>query len=209
MIYFFQTLPLISFLKRTLNNKIKMPKRKSVKKEQRRNGYTLPEVAVTLGIFVLLISIMVSVFASCSHQRRKISEMHITQREGNYLMETISRELRTAAKIDEDSQKGNSDSDIEFKNHKSAAIKYCRADSNGDCSATGDCLVRAVEENGDIINSSKVEISSLKFYVSKTFGLNQPVVTVSLKIKPTNSRYDTELFLQNTIVLRNIDPFSS
>jgi len=174
-------------------------------------GFTLLEILVALGIFSIIISAAVGIFVGSSSSQRKILELYDVQREGNYLMETVSRELRMATAISDgtdgnEDQRDNDDSDIEFTNYEGNLIKYCRAKVNG---TTVTCLGNNADDGtytffargGEIINSSDIKIEYLRFYVSESFNQVQPVVTIVMKIKSTG-KYGTELTLQNSIAMR-------
>jgi prepilin-type N-terminal cleavage/methylation domain-containing protein len=174
------------------------------KKSQKKNGFTLVEILVALTIFSLAISVAVGTFVSGSGLQRKTMELYSVQREGGYLIETISRELRMAIDIsdgsdDNEDQRGNNDSSIEFTNYNGDLIKYCRSSAAGNCTNndSGDYLSR----DGKIINSDDIKIEYLKFYVSESFTSTQPLVTIVMKVKSTG-RYGTELTLQNSIAMR-------
>lgn len=169
----------------------------------KNSGLTLIEVLVAMSIFLMVIAIVVNVFVSGSNSQRKILEFNATQREAGYLMETISRELRMAIAIDS-TQENNSNHIIEFTNYDGILIKYCRSDSDGNCTEGGKYFSR----EGENINSSDIEIDRLIFYVTDNFdGLvpvedkKQPIVTISMKVKSTGSS-GTELILQNSVSMR-------
>ena len=167
-------------------------------------GFTLIEILVAVGIFSVVISIAVGIFIGSSGSQRKILELYDTQREGNYLMETVSRELRMAIAISDGTdghvnQQNNDDSSVEFKNYDGDWIIYCRANNAGACTNndTGDYFAR----DGEKINSSNVKIEYLRFYVSRDFNNVQPMVTVVMKVKSTGSQ-GTEFILQNSVAMR-------
>lgn len=180
-------------------------------KAEENNGFTLVEMLVSLGIFSLVIMLTVGIFVSGSSSQRKAIELYAVQREGSYLMETVSRELRMATNIsvlDSDNQDGggnnigqqnNNNSSIEFENYDEDLVRYCRSDATGTCTEndSGDYFSR----NGEIINSSDIKITFLRFYTSESFSQTQPIVTVSMRIEST-SKYRTEFVLQNSVAMR-------
>ncbi|MEA1937420.1 MAG: type II secretion system protein [Patescibacteria group bacterium] len=168
-----------------------------------KNGFTLVETLVAVGIFSIVVSVAVGAFIGSSSSQKKIIELSDTQREASYLIETVSRELRMATAINPD-QENNNTHKIEFTNYESILVEYCRADQSGNCDNSGDYFAR----DGEIINSSKIKITNLIFYVTDNFdGLapvedkKQPVITVSMKVQSTG-KYGTEFVLQNSIALR-------
>lgn len=155
-------------------------------------GFTLLEILVAISLLSLVITITVGIFVAGSKSQRKIIELSVVQREGGYLMETISRELRMATSINAD-QEDNQDSNITFTNYEGASITY-------------DLVLDATNGNyitrgGSRISSSDVMIEELKFYTSEVFNnQTQPLITIVMKIKAKNA--DTNIQLQNSIVLR-------
>ena len=175
-------------------------KNKSITKN---SGLTLIEVLVAMGIFSMVISVVIGIFVSGSNSQRRILGINTAQREAGYLMETISRELRMAKAIDI-TQENNADDVIEFTNHDSNVIKYCRANPGVGCLAGGNYLSR----DGAIISSSDVKIEELVFYVTDNFdGLapveseKQPVITIVMKVKSKDGS-EVEFTLQNSVSLR-------
>lgn len=170
--------------------------------EFQESGFTFIEMIVSLGLFAFVITMVIGIFANASQTQRKVFELQLVQQEGNYLMETISRELRMAVNINND-QTLNNDSSIEFTNYNSVLAKYCRADDSGNCLANGEYLARNISGNKKVISSSNIIIDSLKFYSNDFNSSEQPIIAVSIKIKPrAASQFNTELSLQNSVTLR-------
>ena len=165
----------------------------------KKNGFTLLEMIFATGLFSLVIITVMGMFVKSSQIQRKVIELHTIQREGNFMIEMMSREMRTARAIDS-SQQSNNDSSVEFTNYNGDPVKYCRAGAGGACTEndSGDYLSR----DGQIVNSSNIIIENLKFYVPDDFNTDQPMVTISMTIKPPASRYNTEISLQSSVALR-------
>ena len=180
-------------------------------KMKKNNGFTLVEMSVSLGIFSLVVMLAIGIFVSGSNSQRKAKELYNIQREGGYLMETISRELRMAVGIsstdsdnqdimgDDIGQQNNDNSSIEFTNYDEDLVRYCRSNEDGVCTEnnSGDYL----SCNGEVISSSKVKITFLRFYVSESFSQTQPVVTINMKIRSIGG-HNTEFILQNSVAMR-------
>lgn len=150
-------------------------------------GFTLLEVLLAISLLALVVSLTVGIFVSGSNSQRKIIELFAAQREGGYLMETISRELRMATAINA-SQANNQDSDITFTNYDGDSITY---------ELNGGRILRDTSP----ISSSDVTIEDLKFYTSEDFNLKQPLITIVMKIK-SRGKYGTSVILQDSISLR-------
>jgi prepilin-type N-terminal cleavage/methylation domain-containing protein len=167
-------------------------------------GFTLLEILIAISLLSLIITITVGIFVSGSKSQRKIIELSVAQREGGYLMETISRELRMATDIcavNTDPgcavrlEMQNKETDkLEFKNYEGGWIIYCKSLENGLCDSNGKYFSR----DGKRISSSDVIIEDLKFYTTNDFSLKQPIITIVMKVKAKN----TTILLQDSIALR-------
>ncbi len=196
------------------------------------NGLTIIEVLVALGIFALVISTAVGVFVSGSGSQRKTIELYEVQREGSYLMETISRELRMATETsstDDDNQdsdgndigqQNNNNSSIEFTNYNGDLVRYCRSDASGACNATGNFLSREVCMTAnstpppDFISvdcdsvTYEERINSPSVIIEDLVfytseTFSQTQPIITVSMKiKSTSRYGTELILQNSIAMR-------
>ncbi|MCK5085236.1 type II secretion system protein [Candidatus Parcubacteria bacterium] len=171
------------------------------KKEQK--GFTLIEMLVSLGIFSLIISIVIGIFVGGSNYQRKTIELFLVQREGGYLMETVSRELRMASDLPEndytngDVQKLQKDDFLEFKDSEGTNKKYCRSDIDGVCDANGDYFA----VNNKRISSDDVIVDNLTFYVNNFDTQSQRFVTVSISLK-AKGKFQTKIDLQTSVSLR-------
>ncbi len=177
----------------------------------KNNGFTLLEMIFAVGLFSLVITVVMGVFVKSSQIQRKVIELHTIQREGNFMIEMMSREMRMATAISDggdgnEDQQGNNNSSVEFTNYNGDLVRYCRANSSGACTEndSGDYLTRRANGVNQIVSSSSIKIYSLKFYVPKDIsaGADQPMVTISMTIKPAASQYNTEISLQNSVSLR-------
>ena len=169
----------------------------------KKNGFTLLEMIFAIGLFSMVITVVMGVFVKSSQIQRKVIELHTIQREGNFMIEMMSREIRTATVMDVD-QEGNNNSSVEFTNYVGDTVKYCRANAGGFCTEddSGDYLTRRVNGVNQIVSSSNIKIDSLKFYVPDDFNVSQPMVTISMTVKPAASQHNTEISLQSSVALR-------
>ena len=170
---------------------------------KKQKGFTLIEMLVSLGIFSLIISIVLGIFVGGSNYQRKTIELFLVQREGGYLMETVSRELRMASDLPEndytngDVQKFQKDDFLEFKDSEGVDKKYCRSDINGVCDANGDYFA----VNNKRISSDDVIVENLIFYVNNFDTQLQRFVTVSLSLR-SKGKFQTKIDLQTSVSLR-------
>jgi len=167
-----------------------------IKKFQMKNGFTLLETIVAIGLFSIVISTVVGIFVSGSVSQRRTIKLYTVQREAGYLVETIARELKMATGIDS-GQQNNSDHSIEFTNYDGVLTEYCRSDAVGNCDASG----KYISRNGERISSSSIAIDNLVFYTPEDFSVSQPMVTIVMDIE-SEGQYGTDILLQNSVVIR-------
>lgn len=172
----------------------------------KNKGFTLIEMLVALGIFAVLLVAVINVFVSGFRYQRRAVEMQTVQREGSYMLETISREIRMATGINPN-QRGINSSKISFVNHEGHQVDYCRASQLGTtvtCNDAGDyfAMIDNTVGSADIVNSSDVRVNNMKFYVSnQDFALSQPRITIVLSMRSKRDS-SAELTLQSTVSMR-------
>lgn len=162
-------------------------------------GFTLVEVMVVVFIFSIVIFMTISIFTVANKSQREVLEKYALQKEGAYLMEMMSRELRMATAINNvnGDQANLNGTEIEFTNYEGILVKYCKSLANGVCDASGYYVAR----NGLALNASKIKVSNFNVYTSKTFVGTRPLITISLNVK-YNGGYQNEFYLQNSVALR-------
>lgn len=174
-------------------------------------GFTAIEVLVSLGIFAVLLTTVMSAFMRGFASQKQILEMHAVQRDGVYIMEIISREIRMASDTHAPSNAGTNNPYFYFKGHTGKAVEYCRARWNKSsnkyqCDNTGD----AIAFNSDIIastnfeamNSVDVKVVALNFAMSNVnFGTAEPLVTISMTLQSAKDP-KVKLNLQSSVAMR-------
>jgi len=148
----------------------------------KNRGFTLIEMLVTLSIFSVVVLLTMNTFLSSFASQKRLIEMQSVQREGSYIMETLSREIRMATEM---TDYDNNDSSITFKNYSGEDVIYCRADEDASCSDAdnGDYFAYGPDAgNMEIMNSSDIVVDSLRFYVPTISPNNQPIIVVAMTI---------------------------
>lgn len=174
-------------------------------------GFTVIEMIVALGIFSVLLVATMGAFANGYASQRRILEMQAVQRDGAYLMEIMSREIRMASSSD--GLKPNLDkgsSRLDFTNHDGKSITYCRASIKKgvvQCSGSGK-LFAMINDAGvrSLMNSSNVEITNLTFYSSNTdnsgnYDKSEPIVTISMTLQSAKDN-NIQMTLQTSVAMR-------
>jgi prepilin-type N-terminal cleavage/methylation domain-containing protein len=167
----------------------------------KKQGFTLIEVAVALSIFGVLMTVTMGAFLRGFYLQKKVIEMQAVQREAAYLMEIVSREIRTASSVDSN-QAQNLDSSFRINNYQGVPLTFCRSDAYGVCTNNNTGEYFAMGQSGamSVINASDIKISRLVFYTS-SFTNQQPLATISMELQ---SRKDPSVVvsLQSSVAMR-------
>lgn len=168
-------------------------------------GFTMIETIVALGIFSVLFVAVTAAFGNGYASQRKVLEMQAVQRDGAYILEVMSREIRMAS----NPPSQNALSTLTFTNHGSTSMTYCRARLyNGDpvCTGTnsGDFFAMINNSTGvkSVMNSSAVKVTNLMFYPSSgDYGSSEPMVTISMTLQSTKDA-SVKMTMQTSVSMR-------
>jgi len=170
----------------------------------KNKGFTLVEMLVSLAIFSILLVAVLNTFVKGYYYQKRVAEMQAVEREGSYLMELISREIRMASDIN------NSQADLDgaykltFRDHDGSPIQYCFTDAHGNCSNAHSGENFSVRrDNGDWqqVNSSGVKVTNLSFFTSESFSDTQPLITISMRIQSVKEP-SVSTVLQTSVAMR-------
>jgi type II secretory pathway pseudopilin PulG len=175
-------------------------------------GFTLIEMAVALGIFTLLITAVMRVYTNGFYSQKRALEMQAVQRDGSYILEVVSREIRMAQDANiAGSPVGLTNNAFSFVNHDGVNVIYCLArkvGNNTSCNAAGDSFAISMDggANYDVINSSDVTVTKLLFSSSADgsntdYTKSEPLITVTMSLQ---SKKDpgANLTLQTGVAMR-------
>lgn len=167
----------------------------------KNKGFTLIEMLVSLAIFSVLIVTIMSTFVKGLYYQKRVSEMQTVEREGAYLMETVSREVRMASHINDDQQGHRDVPELEFTDHGGKSVQYCHSKDNV-CSSSGGTAF-SIKRDGVLqqINSPSVRITELNFFTSDSFATAQPLITISMTIQSVKEP-NVSTVLQTSVAMR-------
>ena len=148
----------------------------------RSKGFTLIEMMVALGIFSVLLVAVMNTFVKGFAAQKKVAEMQAVQRDGVYLMEIISREIRMASNIT--SASGTSGTSVSFLSHDGLTPDTLCLFNSGTNSCSSITGSSDFAFNNTVINSSDVKVASLHFYCSNgNYGASEPMITFSMTLQ--------------------------
>lgn len=159
-----------------------------------KKGFTLIELIVAVALFVIVISIVISLFTTGLMGYRKVMAIQNVQENGLFLLEFIAKEIRMSTV--------NSNPNI-------YTLKITRP--NGESitySFTGGAINRTSPSASGPINSPEVSVSGRFYTLGIGTGDNQqPRVSIVMKVESTSAKVEekSEINIQATLSPRNLD----
>lgn len=162
-------------------------------KYENQAGYTIAEMIVAMGIFLILISIASGSFVRILRTQRETVSLLAANGNASLAMEQISREIRTGGAF------SNFGDEFHFTNSKNESVIYRLNSSSGKIERSSDGV--AFNE----ITADNVRVNNLDFILfNGTPGDQYPTrITAVLQASPSNySGGNSAINLQNTISAR-------
>lgn len=166
-------------------------------KEIKNNGFTLIELIVALGVFMVVMTITLSAFLNIIDIQKKTEAFRKVNDNLNFTMEAMMREIREGTKY---CPSGCANGSFSFTNKDLNTIKY---ELN-----TGGYIERTKGTNTLRMTSDGVEITNLSFFVRGNVegDKQQPLVTISINGKSgIKEKLKSTLNLQATVSQRKLD----
>lgn len=158
--------------------------------KQTKTGFTLLELIVAAAIFVLVMTVAVSLLTSALRVQRRAIAVQNVQDNGRYLMDFIAKEIRMSKIRTSDGQN---------------TVLNISHPINGDI--TYEFTGTAITRNDEKINSDEVEVSGKFLVDGRTPGDDEQVrVTIVMKVKAVGVKIEekTDIGLQTTFSQRSL-----
>jgi prepilin-type N-terminal cleavage/methylation domain-containing protein len=172
------------------------------KNKSAARGFTLIEMMVAMGIFIIVSMVSVSIFLTAIQNQRRDFQVQNLQDNARYLIEIMTKEIRMNQLIEEPLNIGES-TVLRMKNQDSHNVRYrfendsltrIEKDSGGTI---------GVGEPGNPLNSSQVNISGKFYVVNPSVGEEQKRVTITMTLSPNPSvPGGPQITVQNTVTVR-------
>lgn len=191
---------------------------------QKNKGFTLLELIVSMGIFLVVITAAVSAFLNVNDIEKKMSAFRAANDNINFAMETMAREIRGGDLVAGGGYKCGSFSDcktdgeyeyIEFTTVETPPERI--AYKVGDCDlipappTPPQCIKRGVAGVFFDITSSDINITNLKFTAggfAPSADTKQPIVIINIKgvtSASVRAELKSEINIQTAVSLRQAD----
>jgi prepilin-type N-terminal cleavage/methylation domain-containing protein len=169
-----------------------------VNKNKKTRGFTLPELLVSMGLFLIVVSIVAGAFVQSLRTQRASVELIAVNDNVSLILEQIAREIRTGIGFS-----SLVPTELRFTNYKNEPVVYRHGAEKG-----------AIEKSVDgglsfeAMTASNVNVKKMDFRVTGTAPLDrlQPRITISLGVSG-RSKYLEDILtnLQTTISPRLLD----
>lgn len=177
----------------------------NMQNNKQQAGFSLVEMLIALSIFSIVVVIVMYTFVGSFASQKRIIEMHVMQREGAYLLERISRDVRMAQNIEGASGPFRfNGTSLTFRNNEKKEVSYCRSNSKAVCDEDGDYIAYGNVGNLYNISVPEIKVENLWFSVSpqRGGGMDQPLVTIVLTLHSTKDPR-VKITMQTSIATRN------
>ncbi len=163
-----------------------------------RRGFTLIELMVAMGLFVLLIGIVVNIFITSLQRQRSVVALMVANDNASLAIEQMAREVRTGSGFSVNQATGA----LQFTNARGETVEY-RYD------ATAKEIERSVaganEANALPITGNNVSVSDLRFTIVNLGISWPPRIVINVQIKFTDRFLKTAVNdFQTTVSVREI-----
>lgn len=150
----------------------------------KKTGLTLIELMVAVAIFLIVLTIVVSIFVTAAKNERKAFVTQDLQDNARFIMEMIIKEARMASEIKAGSNAGQ----LFIINQDGNLVNYRFQNFN-------------LDRENQPLNSSQIKVEGEFSYGS----LDQPRVTVMIRVYPASDPSHPGIRIQNTVTIRKMD----
>lgn len=179
-----------------------------MKSLQTKNGFTLVEMTVSLGLFTIIMFIATSAFLSIVNTDRKARSVRIAADNLNIALEDMSRRIKTGSAYDCGAIGGATncaagENSINFKDEDDVLTTYRLNQTNGS-------IYRKIGAGTDLqITSPEITITNLKFVVSGSdvgsVDNKQPMVVIVIDGSLGSGATESGFKIQTTVTQRAYD----
>lgn len=177
-------------------------------KHYSNQGFTIVELIVAMGVFIVIVTIAVGVFVSTVRNQRSLTALMAVNNNAGSVLEQMAREMRTGYRFCGDQSGGNacdeSGNEVSFTNYAGSEVRYA-------LTATGSIVREVAGGDAESLTASETEITYLWFTVVQhgaPGGLVDDVcspwrMTIAMGVRPRGDTDATrETKLQTTVSSR-------
>ena len=173
-----------------------------------RAGFTLLEMIISLGIFSVVIITAVGAMLAIGNAQTKVAAIQNIQDNLRFVLESMTKEMRTGANFKGDTPSGSGYRVITFTRRDGMVIQYCVGNTAAIQKITTPGASVCDVSKGSPTTDTAVFIDGLLFYlVGSEIGARdgQPRITISLSAHSVDPKLQTSFRLQTTVTQRSRD----
>lgn len=164
-----------------------------------KNGFTIVELLIAMGVFVVLLTIMVNIFIGSLKTQRSMVALMLANDSASLVLEQMAREIRTGENFSIPS--GVSGDELRFKNANGQNVVY---KFNAEAIERGVGGLEPVPITGKNVNITRLNFNLVHQFTG--FGQNWPPrITITLEVKSKNLELQSiSTAIQTTVSARNL-----
>ena len=173
-----------------------------------KSGFTLVESLVAITVFLVVVTMVGSIYISFVHQERRLYEFLKTENNIRFALDYMGRDIRMAKSYPLFKNTFNNSTSFEregisFFDYQGLQIEYVLA-SNPE----GNKSLKVTRNGEELwLLDKMVNIDYLQFYITDSVkGVNQPTVLITLK---ATDRYGNKYDLETAVTPRNLNLLGS
>ncbi|MCL4406110.1 MAG: hypothetical protein M1586_02070 [Patescibacteria group bacterium] len=151
----------------------------------KNSGFTLIELTITLGIFVFVIFLILSIFTNSLKAERNVANQTAILDNLSLVIEQMAREIRTGTNFPSSPET----SSFAFKNYLNQNVVYSKP-------ADGDYVTKNTNGVVTRLTADDIQVTNLKFYITQP-DFYPPRVTIQFQVK--SSLFQGVLTFQTTV----------
>ena len=177
---------------------------------QKKKGFTIAEMLVAMGVFLIFSTVALGIYASTIKAQRKTVALSRIQREAQYLMEFIAKQIRTST-VDYAAYGGtvtNPATALRLRDQKNQTILL-----NYDGTAKT-VTITVAGGPARTLSSNTITVNSMNFYIIPTTSpfpgggaapAGQPRVSVVLDLQGALANQSGDIILQQTVPQQSVE----
>lgn len=140
-------------------------------KHSKNSGFTLVELTITMGIFVSVVFMIISIFTTSVKVERNVAEQTTILDNLALVIEQMAREIRTGTGFPEQQPPASPTSTLVFTNYLGETVSYQKNETY---------ITKTVSDKIMRLTADDVKIKTLNFYIIKQLPY-PPRVTISIQ----------------------------
>lgn len=144
-----------------------------MKKNSNNSGFTLVELTITLGIFVFVISLILSIFTNSLRAERNVASQTAILDNLSLVIEQMARDIRTGTDFPPPSP--SPESSFSFINAAGQEVTYAKPTNET-------YIVKETPQKTVTLTAADIKITKLDFYVIK-YNSYPPRVTIKIQVE--------------------------